>query len=145
MKVGDQVVLKSGCVIMTIRNIRDNYITRNLFKVFILISAILMSSCGILETDSTSNDANCVFEKHNVTTTSTQIGSGPVTYSIYHMTTIKNIGSVTAHDVKIIIYIDGSSVGSMNVSGSLSAGQSIDKNFNTTTVGSEPDLKLRWE
>ena len=114
-------------------------------KIFIMIIVLLLSSCDILDPDSSSDGANCVFTKHSVTTRSTQFGSGPVTYNVYHMTTIKSKGTKTAYDVKIIIYVNGSSEGSINVTGSLSAGQSIDKNFNTTTVGSSPDLKLRWE
>jgi len=47
--------------------------------------------------------------------------------------------------LKLLSMLTDPSEGSINVTGSLSAGQSIDKNFNTTTVGSSPDLKLRWE
>ena len=114
-------------------------------KLLIITIVFLLFSCDILEPDSSSDGANCVFTKHNVTTRQTQVGSGPVTYNVYHMTTIKNKGNQTANDVKIIIYLNGSSVGSVNVTGSLSSGQSIDKNFNTTTIGSSPDLKLRWD
>lgn len=118
------------------------------------ISAILsfavlifgLNACNKEESPSSpTSAANCVFTKHQVQETqSGQVGQ-PVTYTINHFTTVKNSGTADANDVKIVVYVNGSSVSSVNVIGLLRPGQSANKDFQTVTVGVRPELKITWD
>ncbi len=68
----------------------------------------------------------------------------PATYTAEHTTIISNQGNADANDVKIIVYVNGSSVSSLNVTGHLAAHANISDNFQTVTVGGNADCELQW-
>ncbi len=111
--------------------------------------ALFTVSCNKEESPSSSSSpskqANCVFTKHEVQVTVSGVIGSPEKYTINHYTTVKNAGNATANDVKIVIYLKGSSYGSINVIGSLASGSSVNKDFQTITTGDKPELKLWWQ
>ena len=88
--------------------------------------------------------ADCVFTKHIVQTTISGMSGQPATYTAEHTTIISNEGTADANDVKIIVYVNGSSVSSLNVTGHLAAHANISDNFQTVTVGGNADCELQW-
>lgn len=107
---------------------------------------LCLNSCNKQESAaSPAAEANCVFTKHQVQETQSGTAGQPITYTIHHFTTVKNSGNANANDVKIVVYVSGSSVSSLNVTGVLRPNQSVDKDFQTVTVGVRPELKITWE
>lgn len=107
----------------------------------------MLSFSGCKKEESSSSpasEANCVFTEHQVQETQFGTSGQPITNTINHFTAIKNSGTANANDVKIVVYLNGSSVSSVNVIGLLSPNQGVEKDFQTVTVGVRPELKITW-
>lgn len=123
-----------------------NCLKHQFLVVLVVSTNLVLIACNKEESStSPSKVANCVFTKHQVQETISGVVGQPPTYTINHYTTVKNTGTADAHDVKIIVYVNGSSVASTNVIGVLRPDQSANKDFQTVTVGVRPELKIKWE